>query len=131
MSRVRLVARRSLGGGVAVALAEQQGARALILQNTFASMSEVAANKFPWLPIRWMIRNRYPSAKRIQGYTGPLHQVHGTADAVVPFANGQKLFDASPSKQKQFIKIPGGTHNSPLPKIYDESLVDFLSSIPL
>ena len=76
---------RSLGGGIAVALAEQQGARALILQSTFASMVDVAADKFPWLPIRWMMRNRYPSAERIQAYHGPLLQSHGTADRVVPF----------------------------------------------
>ena len=121
---------RSLGGGVAVALAEQQGARALVLQNTFASMTDVAAGKFPWLPIRWMIRNRYPSTKRIQAYAGPLLQTHGTADRVIPFKMGKQLFDAAPSKQKQFLKISGGTHNGSLPEHYYKTLVEFTNSLP-
>jgi len=117
---------RSLGGGVAVALAEQQGARALVLQNTFASMVDVAAEKFPWLPIRWMMRNRYPSVERIKAYTGPLLQSHGTADQVIPFSMGKQLFEASPSKQKQFFEILDGSHNGPLPDRYLEALIDFL-----
>lgn len=120
---------RSLGGGVAVALAEQQGARALILQNTFASMTEVAASKYPWFPIRWMIRNRYPSAERIQAYTGPLLQCHGTADEIVPFEIGKRLFAAAPSQQKRFIEFPGAGHNWPLPNDYYQALVEFLNSL--
>ncbi|NOY30344.1 MAG: alpha/beta hydrolase [Planctomycetes bacterium] len=120
---------RSLGGAVAVALAEQQGARALVLQNTFASMVDVAAEKFPWLPIRWMMRNRYPSAERIQAYHGPLLQSHGTADQVIPFAMGKELFEASPSEKKRFLEIPDGSHNDPQPEPYYEMLADFLGSL--
>jgi len=125
-----IIVGRSLGGGVAVALAEQLGARALILQNTFASMTEVAASKSPWLPIRWMIRNRYPSAERIQAYTGPLLQCHGTADGIVPFEIGKRLFAAAPSQQKRFIEFPGAGHNGPLPSSYYQALVGFVSSLP-
>ena len=122
---------RSLGGGVAVAAAEQQGARALILQNTFANLSEVAAGKFPWLPVRWMMSNRYPSDERIAGYTGPLLQIHGTADRVVPYAQGQKLFAAATSSQpKQWIENTDGTHNARLPDEYYQTLVEFLNAQP-
>jgi len=120
---------RSLGGGVAVALAEQQGARALVLQNTFASMTEVAAGKFPWLPVRWMMRNRFSSAERIVGYKGPLLQIHGTADRVVPYAQGQRLFAAASGQPKQWVENAGGTHNGPLPDQYYETLVEFLSDL--
>lgn len=121
---------RSLGGGVAVALAEQQGAKAVILQNTFADMTEVAAGKFPWLPIRWIMRNRFPSVKRIKTYEGPLLQTHGTADRVIPYAQGKKLFDAAPRKHKQWIENPEGTHNGPLPRTYFDTLAQFLEALP-
>jgi len=121
---------RSLGGGVAVALAEQQGAGALVLQNTFASIAEVAAGKFPWLPVRWIMRNRFPSAERITGYTGPLLQIHGTADRVVPYAQGKRLFAAATGQPKQWIENVGGTHNGQLPNHYFQTLVEFLSALP-
>ena len=122
---------RSLGGGVAVAAAEQQGARALVLQNTFANLSEVAAGKFPWLPVRWMMSNRYPSDERIADYAGPLLQIHGTADQVVPYAQGQKLFAAATSSQpKQWIENTDGSHNAQMPDEYYQTLVEFLNALP-
>ena len=122
---------RSLGGGVAVAVAQQRGARALVLQNTFHDMSEVAANKFPWLPVRWMMRNRYPSVERIKQYEGPLLQCHGSADRVIPLAMGKQLFTAAPSKQKRFIKIPGGGHNDPTSGVFLEALAELLKTLPV
>jgi len=121
---------RSLGGGVAVALAEQQGARALVLQNTFANLSEVAAEKFFWLPVRWIMRNQFPSDQRIMRYMGPLLQAHGTADEVVPYAQGEQLFAAASGEPKQWVENVGGTHNSRLPGHYYQSLVEFLNALP-
>lgn len=120
---------RSLGGGVAVAIAERLGASALVLQNTFPSMTEVAASKYPWLPVRLLMRNRFPSRDRIKSYVGPLLQSHGTADEIVPFPLARELFEISGSKQKTFFEIPGGTHNSQLPNSYLQTLVEFLTAI--
>lgn len=121
---------RSLGGGVAVALAEQQGARALVLQNTFANMSEVAAGKFPWLPVRWIMHNRFPSAERITRYTGPMLQTHGTTDRVVPYAQAKQLFAAASGQPKQWVENVGIGHNARLPAHYYETLVEFLDALP-
>ncbi|MGI9427983.1 MAG: alpha/beta hydrolase [Bythopirellula sp.] len=121
---------RSLGGGVAVAIAEQQGARALVLQNTFANLYEVAANRFFWLPVRWMMRNRYPSTERIKAYRGPILQTHGTADRVVPYAQGQQLFSIAPGTPKQWIPNEGLGHNQQLPLSYYDTLTEFLHSLP-
>ena len=121
---------RSLGGGVAIALAEQQGARALVLQNTFASMVDVAAGKYFWLPVRWLMRNRYPSIERIASYQGPLFQTHGTEDRVVPYSEGQKLYNAASGKPKQWIEHVGIGHNEQLPMSYFEALDKFLNVLP-
>ena len=117
---------RSLGGGVAVAAAAKQGARGLILHGTFSSLPDVAAAHFPWLPVRWLMRNRYPSAERIKKFQGPLIQFHGSADEVIPFASGRQLFEAAPSDVKTFVEIPGGTHNEPLPEECIQSMRLFL-----
>ena len=113
-----------------VALAEQLGAKALILQSTFANMTDVGAHHYPWLPIRLLMSNRFPSEQRIKNYQGPLLQIHGTADRIVPLQLARPLFDASPSKHKLFLEVPGGTHNEPLPQTVLDSMVEFLESLP-
>lgn len=107
---------QSLGGGVAVHLASHWGTRGLIVERTFHSMVDIGAAQFPWLPVRWVMRNRYPSERRIANYRGPLLQLHGEADTLVPIESGRRLFDACPSDNKSFISIPGMTHNDPTPK---------------
>ncbi len=102
---------RSLGGGVAVDLATRHGAKALILLNSFSSMPDVAARHYPWLPVHWVMRNRYNSLDKIPRYAGPLLQTHGTADQIVAFDLGEKLFAAATTRDKKFIRVPGGDHN--------------------
>jgi uncharacterized protein len=124
-----IVMGRSLGGGVAVAAAAELGARALVLEATFSRLTDSAKWLYPWLPVRVVMRNRYNSMKRIQNYDGPLFQCHGTSDKVVPMSLGKRLFDASPSRVKQFHEIPfAGHHDSP-PSSYYAALSSFLDRV--
>src|SRR5439155_9610288 len=65
---------RSLGGAVAVHLAAEGGARGLILESTFSSLPDVAAEHLPWLLPYWMMTQRFDSAEKIKRYQGPLLQ---------------------------------------------------------
>ncbi|MEX0937004.1 MAG: alpha/beta hydrolase [Pirellulales bacterium] len=120
---------RSLGAGVAVDLAARDGARALVLQNAFPSLPDVAAEHYWWLPVRLLMRNRLDSLSIIDQYHGPLLQSHGTADRVVPYALGRKLFEAA-NEPKQFIDLPGLGHNDIHPDSYYRALDDYLSGLP-
>ncbi len=117
---------RSIGGGVAVAVADQQGAAALVLQSTFARLTDAAAGLFPWLPVRWLMKNRYDSLDRIARYGGPVLISHGAADELVPIAQAKRLLDAAPGKQKRFYEIPDAGHNDPQPPGYYSALKEFL-----
>ena len=121
---------RSLGGAVAVGLAAEHPVRGMVLERTFADMVETAAYHFPWLPVRWVMKNRYPSIERIVTYRGPLFQSHGTADEVVPFEMGKKLFDAATTAKKTFFVVEEGSHNAPHADDYYEALGEFLDSLP-
>jgi fermentation-respiration switch protein FrsA (DUF1100 family) len=103
---------RSIGGAIAVELASERGCKALVLQSTFSSLPDVAAHHYRWLPVRWLMRNRYPSAERIKKCPQPLLQTHGTSDHIVPISLARRLFDVSPSADKQFVEMTGG-HNDP------------------
>src|SRR5262249_40151620 len=56
----------SLGGGVAVALAARNPHRALVLVKTFTSAPDTGATMFPWLPVRWLMRNRFDNLSKIK-----------------------------------------------------------------
>jgi fermentation-respiration switch protein FrsA (DUF1100 family) len=120
---------RSIGGGVAVAMAARQGARALVLESTFSHLVDVAAYHYRWLPIRLLMRNRFDSLGRIQKYQGPLFQTHGTADRIVPIDLGRALFEGAPSERKKLLEIPGGDHNDESPNAYYHALVQFLDEV--
>jgi uncharacterized protein len=80
--------------------------------------------------VRWMMRNRFHSAEHIQNYRGPLLQVHGTADLIVPFEMGKQLFDAAPSANKRFIVVEDGDHNGPQPEEFYKAVDEFLDALP-
>ena len=105
---------RSLGGGCAVALAADGGARALVLERTFDRLVDVAAGKYPVIPVRWLMRNQYDSVARIAHYDGPLVQLHGTDDRLIPIQHARRLFAASDSAHKELIEVRGLRHNDRL-----------------
>jgi hypothetical protein len=116
----------SLGGGVAVDLASRQPHRALILIKTFTSAPDVGAGQFPYLPVRWLMRNRFDNLKKIKDCRQPVFIVHGTADSVIPYRLGQQLFAAA-GEPKEFLTLPDEDHNDPLPPVFFEKLQDFLN----
>jgi len=118
----------SLGGAVAVDLAAD-GARALILENTFSSVPDVAAFHYPWAPVRLLMRTQFDSAAKIRVYHGPLYQSHGDRDTIVPLRFATRLFDVA-NEPKHFLLIEGSDHNDPrMPQYYDK-LREFLHGAP-
>ena len=111
----------SIGGGIAVDLAAKDGARGLILEDTFTSLPDTAAYHYPWLPVRLLMRGRLNSLAIIKQYQGPLLMCHGDADTIVPFRFGQQLFAAA-NEPKEFLVHPGANHN-------DERSTEFLNAV--
>ncbi len=119
----------SIGGAVAVDLAAEEGARGLVLENTFSSLREVASNVYPALLVSLLVADKLNSAAKIGKYHGPLFQVHGEADRLVPLASARKLFAAA-QEPKSFLELPRHDHNDPLPEMYYSALAKFLSQLP-
>jgi len=119
----------SLGGAVAVELAAHDGARGLVLANTFTSLPAAAQQKIPWLPMSLVLSTRMDSLSKIKDYHGPLLISHGEADEVVPYSHGQELYAAAPGPKK-LITVAGGKHNDPQPEEYRLALDEFLDNLP-
>ena len=52
------------------------------------------------------------NGEKIKKYTGPLLVIHAEEDHIVPFSQGQDLYDFCPSKEKIFLPIPNANHNN-------------------
>jgi fermentation-respiration switch protein FrsA (DUF1100 family) len=100
----------SLGAAVAVRLALEYPPAALILRSPFSSMAAIGSFHYPILPVRLLLRDRYPTIDLIPKITSPLLIVAGDADRIVPLADTQELFDAAP-QPKRLVVIPGADHN--------------------
>jgi fermentation-respiration switch protein FrsA (DUF1100 family) len=100
----------SLGAAVVLQLAIEVPPRALILESPFTSAVDVGQQAFPWLPVGWIMRNRFASIEKIGRYHGPLLIIHGTQDTVIPFTMGKALF-ARANEPKRFYAVTGADHN--------------------
>jgi fermentation-respiration switch protein FrsA (DUF1100 family) len=119
----------SLGGAVAVQLAAADGARALILENTFSSLPDIASYHYAWLPVRLLMRSKFDSVGAIANYHGPLLQLHGDADTIVPVEFGRRLFAAA-NEPKRLVITPGGNHNDGRTEAAYWAIAQFLDSLP-
>ncbi|MEN8107913.1 MAG: alpha/beta hydrolase [Pseudomonadota bacterium] len=100
---------RSLGAPVAADLATRQPVAGVILESAFTSVPDIAATLYPWLPVRWLSRYQYDTRKKLADIHSPVLIVHSRNDDIIPFTNGERLFDAA-NEPKQFLKLHGG-HN--------------------
>lgn len=97
----------SLGSAVAVDLASNVDEAGLILEGAPASLVAIGQRRYPYFPIRLLIRNPFESIRKIDKVRSPVLFLHSPEDAIVPIAEGRRLFDAAP-QPKQFVEVAGG-----------------------
>lgn len=99
----------SLGGAVAIELARRRRVGALVVEDSFTSLGDMASRVYPWLPVRLILRSQYASKAKIGELAVPVLVIHSRDDELVPFAHGRALFDAA-REPKLFIETRG-PHN--------------------
>lgn len=99
----------SLGTGVAVKLAAEVPVAAVILDSGYSSIADVAASKFPWLPVRLLIQDEFRADLAAGNVHVPVFQVHCTDDPVIPVIFGRRLHHLFPLR-RDLIEIPGQCH---------------------
>ena len=99
----------SLGTGVAVQLATGADAAGLILDAPYTSTVDVAADRYPFFPVRLAMRDTYPSSRFIKNVRMPILILHGEQDTIIPVRYGKTLF-AQANEPKQLALFPDGQH---------------------
>jgi uncharacterized protein len=100
----------SLGTGAAVALAASRPVARLILEAPYTSTTDVAAAMMPFLPVSWLMKDRFQSDERIGKVTAPLLIMHGARDPGIPIKHGERLF-ALAREPKKFVRFAEGWHD--------------------
>ena len=101
---------RSLGSGVAVALAASRPLAGVVLVTPFDSAVAVAERYYPFLPVRWMMKHRFESLRLAPQLRTPLLCVIAERDEVIPPVHAERLFEAW-AGPKQKLLLPGAGHN--------------------
>lgn len=125
---------RSLGGAVAVWLAEQHPSAGIIIESSFTSVADVGKHYYPYLPTNLLTRIKYPSIERIAKITTPMLFIHSKDDEIIPYRFGKQLFNHAlkeTTTTKSFLDIRGGHNEGFLisEKQYSDGIDRFIADI--
>ena len=120
----------SLGGSVAVDLASKHEVKALIVESSFTSLGDMGRKMFPFIPAEYFLWEQLSSIKKIGDVRCPVFISHGQADQVIPFSQGQRLFEAA-NEPKTFYIPPEGydLHSAPHSREHHDALRQFILSL--
>ncbi len=116
----------SLGTGVAITVTGNRLIQALVLDAPYTSIAAIAAKRFFYFPVRWMLKDHFDSLWRIGDVRAPLLVIQGARDGVIPPALGKALF-AKAYEPKEIWTNPDGNHSDLLERGGIEVVLDFLT----
>ena len=103
----------SLGTGVVAALRARHPPAGVVLRSPFTDLADVGAHHYPWLPVRALLRDRYPVVEHLADGDVPVTVVYGDRDTVVPAVLSARVADRVPSLSERVV-IRGADHNDPV-----------------
>ena len=98
----------SLGAGVAVWLASRNRAAGLMLDSSYASVEDLAADQYWFFPVRLVFANAFPARDWIGAVTAPIFAAHGRDDTLIPLAEAEALLAHAPKNTVTFVTAAGG-----------------------
>jgi fermentation-respiration switch protein FrsA (DUF1100 family) len=103
----------SLGGGVVADLQASHQPAGLVLRSPFTELADVGAHHYPWLPVRALLRDRFPVTSHLRDTDVPVTVIYGDRDSVVPTRLSKQVADEAASLVERVV-IPGADHNDPV-----------------
>ncbi len=103
---------RSLGSGVAVQLASARPAERLVLITPYDSLQGLAARQFPYVPVRWLLRDKFESGTYAAKITAPTLLIAAEYDEVIPRGSTDALHARFAAGVASLRVVPGTGHNT-------------------
>jgi uncharacterized protein len=111
----------SLGTGVVAALQSKRPPAGMVLRSPFTDFADVGAEHYPFLPVRKILRDRFPVVDHLAGSEVPVTVIYGDRDSIVPTALSKRVADEAPALAERVV-IEGAGHNDPVmfgPRVAD------------
>ncbi|WP_173434357.1 alpha/beta hydrolase [Allosalinactinospora lopnorensis] len=102
----------SIGTGVATRLAAEHPPAGLVLRSPFTDLASVGQRHYPFLPVRALLRDRYPIAEQIRRVTVPTTVIYGDSDTIIPPKESREVAAAA-GKLYEEVVLSGAGHNDP------------------
>ncbi|MFY9626971.1 MAG: alpha/beta fold hydrolase [Methylocystis sp.] len=109
MGRRLVLMGESLGTGVATVIASHHKAAALVLDAPYLSVLDIATQRYPIFPVRYLMLDPFRSDLVIGMVQMPILILHGEQDPIIPIESGKQLFELA-HEPKEFIAVPEGGH---------------------
>lgn len=93
----------SLGGPYAAYVARKRPSCAVVVENSFSSLSDIANAVYSPLPLGLVVSRSLRTADWIREAKVPLLVMHGRRDRIIPFALGKRIYDAAAEPKELFI----------------------------
>lgn len=100
----------SLGSGVVAALQARHPPAGIVLRSPFTDLADVGAHHYPWLPVRTLIRDRFPVVDHLARSTVPVAVIYGLDDSVVPSELSARVADQVPLLAERVV-LASADHN--------------------
>ena len=121
---------RSIGGSIASWLAQKKNPKALIVESSFTSITDLGSELYPVFPVRLISKFKYNTKEYIKNIKCPVLIIHSKEDEMIPFHHGQTLFESA-KDPKEFLQIHG-SHNEGFifsQEIYAKGLREFILNL--
>ena len=93
----------SLGTAIAIHIGQNKKYAGIILEAPFTSMMDVGQKYYPFFPVRFLLKDKYESKKKIKNLKSPVLIMHGKRDKIVPFYMGQKMYELLNSPKYKYF----------------------------
>jgi pimeloyl-ACP methyl ester carboxylesterase len=103
----------SLGSGVAAAVGGKAPVKidGIVLITPWDTLESVAKSKFPLLPVRLLLRDKYDSIKNLGSFKGKIAVVGAGRDEIIPIKHAANLFNSLPGTDKRMWTLQEASHN--------------------
>ena len=101
----------SLGAGVAIHVAAERSASAIILEAPFTAAVDIARETYPWVPVSLLMHDQFRSRDRIGLVEEPVLIVHGAGDSIVPVEHGRRLHEIAGEPKRLAVLDAAGHHD--------------------
>jgi pimeloyl-ACP methyl ester carboxylesterase len=107
-----VVVGRSLGSGVAIYVASLRPVARLVLVTPYDSLQDVAAQNYPYLPVRWLLRDKFESWRYAPQVVAPTRIIVAEQDEVIPRASTDRLRTRFKNGIVSYVVVAGAGHNT-------------------